>query len=162
MRGPVHNLRPPGRESYETARIPGLGPSAGPAGQSDMSFIGGNARLQCVRPAKCLQPGQDLDEIHIGVVAAGAADDLEDVGVAVQRPAIHDPDWLAPQERRKAVAGLTSGRNHRCVSARLWAAGAARCACPVASRLGPRRTVHSGPAHLSRRLFCDCRGLEQH
>ena len=77
----------------------------------------GQARLQRARPAKPLKPGRDLGVIEAGVVAAVGADDLEHVGVAAFRLAVHDPDGLASQARRYPVARLSSAWGHRDVRA---------------------------------------------
>ena len=45
--------------------------------------------------------------IQVGIIAALAADDLKCAGVAAFWLAVHDADWLAPQNGLTAVPGLT-------------------------------------------------------
>jgi hypothetical protein len=67
-------------------------------------------RLQRVRPAKPLKPRRDLGVIHVGIIAAAGADELEHCRIAAFGAAVHDADRLAPHECRPAVAGLTGKR----------------------------------------------------
>jgi len=67
-------------------------------------------RLQRARPAKPLKPRRDLGVIHVWVIAAAGADELEHAGVAAFDAAVHDADRLAPHECCPAVAGLTGKR----------------------------------------------------
>ena len=82
-----------------------------------MPVILRKARGQRARPAEPLKPGYDLAVIQPGMVAAVGADDLEHVGVAAFRPAVHQPDRLTPQNCPDAVSALASGRDRRGVSA---------------------------------------------
>jgi hypothetical protein len=82
-------------------------------GQSRVSRVLGNGRLQRPRPAQPLHPGDDFGIIQAGVIAAVRTDELEHVGVTALRVAIHHPDGLPPQNRRQAVVRMTSGRNPR-------------------------------------------------
>jgi hypothetical protein len=44
------------------------------------------------------------------IIAAAGTDELIHIGLAALQTAIDGADWLAPQERRTAVAGLTGER----------------------------------------------------
>jgi hypothetical protein len=77
--------------------------------QPQMLRVGRKARLQDVWPADLLQPRWNLGEIHIGMIAAGAADDLVHAGVAGFALLRH-PDQLAPQAQCLARSGLPSKR----------------------------------------------------
>jgi hypothetical protein len=77
---------------------------------SDVLEIDGQALLEGVRAAKVLEPGRDLGVVHVGIVAATGADDLECVGVAVFDPAVCEAERLTPQPCRPAVARLARGR----------------------------------------------------
>src|SRR6266542_1296491 len=150
MRQPLHFPKLPAGRSTGRAH-PGSDPSAS---QSKVSLILGKARLQRARPAQPLKPGYDLGVIQARVVAAVTANELEHAGVATFRPAVHHPDWLAPQDRPKAVASLASGRGRRGISAWLQAAGMAgsgrACGTCRMSWRGPGgHKVHVRPAHLA-------------
>jgi hypothetical protein len=67
-------------------------------------------RLQRERPAELLKPRRDVRVVQVWMIAAGRADELKSVGVAAFHPALHDTDWLAPNVRRLAMAGLASKR----------------------------------------------------
>ena len=54
---------------------------------------------------------RDVPVVHIRVITALPADELERVGVAAFHPARHDASRLAPQARRAAVARLAGQRN---------------------------------------------------
>jgi hypothetical protein len=54
---------------------------------------------------------RDVPVVHIRVITALTADELERVGVAAFHPARHDPGRLAPQARRATVARLAGTRN---------------------------------------------------
>ncbi len=79
-----------------------------------MDFIGGQARPHRAGPAQPLKPGRDLAVTQIQAVAAVAADELEQPGIAAVRVALHRPDGLTPQDRHQAVAKLT-GRDHKSI-----------------------------------------------
>jgi hypothetical protein len=49
------------------------------------------------------------------MVAAVAADELKQSGVAAFHPAFHHTGRLAPEDRDLAVAGLASGRVRGCI-----------------------------------------------
>ena len=72
-----------------------------------MSFIGGKARPHRARPTQPLKPGRNLGVVKVQVIAAVAADELEQPGIAAVRVALHCADGLAPQDRHQAVAKLT-------------------------------------------------------
>jgi hypothetical protein len=57
-----------------------------------------------------LKARRDLGVIQVRMVAAAGADELEQAGVAAFQASVGDADWLAPHERRPAVAGLTGRR----------------------------------------------------
>ena len=120
--------------------------------------------FQRARPAEPLKPDWDLGVIQARIIAAVGADDLEQVGVAVLRPAVHDPDRLASQARRCAMAGLTGGRGHLGVSARPRAAGMTGPAAPAGRSLAvPDSTERiselvTGPPGV----FSNCRGPGQY
>ena len=67
-------------------------------------------RLQSERPAKPLKPRRDLGVIHVRIVTAAGADELEHVGVAAFDAAVHEVDRPTPHERRPAMAGLPGKR----------------------------------------------------
>jgi hypothetical protein len=48
------------------------------------------------------------------MVTAVAADELKHVRVAAFGPALHDADWLAPQDNRRPRCGLITGL-HGCL-----------------------------------------------
>ena len=64
-----------------------------------------------VRPADLPKLRRDLGVVQVGMVAAVAADDLERVGVAAFRPAVHHAGRLAPENHRPAMPGLIMGRH---------------------------------------------------
>jgi hypothetical protein len=66
--------------------------------------------LERARPAKPLKLRRDLGVIHIWIVAAARADELERAGVAALDAALCDAGWLAPHECRAAMAGLPDKR----------------------------------------------------
>jgi hypothetical protein len=68
--------------------------------------------MERARPAKPLKPRRDLGVIHVWIIAAAGADELEHAVVAAFDVAVHDADRLAPHERRPAVAGLTGKREY--------------------------------------------------
>ena len=54
---------------------------------------------------------RDVPVIHIRMITALTADELERGGVAAFHPARHDPGRLAPQARRATVARLAGKRD---------------------------------------------------
>jgi hypothetical protein len=69
-------------------------------------------RLQRERPAKPLKLRRDLGVIHVRIIAAARADELEHAGVATFDAAVHDARRLAPHECRPAMAGLPDKREY--------------------------------------------------
>jgi hypothetical protein len=69
-------------------------------------------RFERERPAKPLKLRRDLGVIHIWIIAAARADELEGAGVAALDAAVHDADRLAPHECRPAMAGLPGKREY--------------------------------------------------
>ena len=129
-----------------------------------------NARLQRVRPADPLQPRWDLGVIQIGMITAGAADDLVRAGVA--GPAlIRHPDQLPPQARCPAMAGLARKRQcHDILGVRAHPRITVMTPAPHAD--APRTASRPDTGHDMRSLgaqlnptsvgSANCRGLEQH
>jgi hypothetical protein len=69
-------------------------------------------RLERERPAKPLKLRRDLGVIHVRVIAAARADELERAGVAALGAAVYDASRLAPHECRPAMAGLPGQREY--------------------------------------------------
>src|SRR5208283_310600 len=72
----------------------------------EVAVIGLQGRRQRARPAEPLQPRRDLGVIHVRIIAAARADELEHAGMAAFGAAVGDAGRLAPHERRPAMAGL--------------------------------------------------------
>ena len=123
-----------------------------------MLVISGQGGLQGAWPAKPLKPRRHRGVIQVRMVAATGADELTHAGIAAAEAAVHDADWLAPDECRPAVTGLTG--NRRCHDAvRLYAQP--RVAAPGRYH---RRCRGSGDCSLSSPpggSSCRHRGLEQ-
>ena len=66
--------------------------------------------LERARPPKPLKLRRDLGVIHVWIVAAARADELECAGAAALDAAVCDAGWLAPHECRAAMAGLPGKR----------------------------------------------------
>jgi hypothetical protein len=92
------------------ARLPGNGRPALSAGLPEVLLVRSQSCLQHVRPADPLKPGRDVPVVHIRVITALTADELEHVGVAALHTARHDAGRLAPQARRATVACLAGSR----------------------------------------------------
>ena len=67
-------------------------------------------RLKRARPAKPLKPRWDLGVIHVRIIPAARADELEHLGIAAFGAAVDDANRLAPDECRAAMAGLPGQR----------------------------------------------------
>ena len=65
-----------------------------------MFVIRRQGRLERERPAEPLKLRRDLGVVHVRVIAAAGADELEDAGVAAFDAAVHD---AAGWRRTKAV-----------------------------------------------------------
>ena len=66
--------------------------------------------LERARPPKPLKLRRDLGVVHVWIVTAARADELERAGVAALDAAVCDAGWLAPHECRAAMAGLPGKR----------------------------------------------------
>jgi hypothetical protein len=74
--------------------------------QAEVGFVSGHASPDRVWPTDSLQLGCYLAVVAGGIITAVTADDLERVGVAAFRPAVHDAGRLATENGRPAIAGL--------------------------------------------------------
>ena len=63
----------------------------------DVRHVLRGARHEPIGATKALQAGRRVLVLPAGVIAAVAADDLKDVGVAAVRLAIGEVGWLPPQ-----------------------------------------------------------------
>ena len=102
LSGLGRRVRLPGTLAAGAGRVP----RARSGDQPKVPFIRGQGRLQRAGPAQPLQPGRDLAVIKIRVVAAVAADELEQPGVAAFPWVWLPAGRLAPQHRHHAVAQL--------------------------------------------------------
>ena len=68
--------------------------------------------LERDRPAKPLKLRRDLGVIHVRIIAAARADELERSGVPALDAAVYDAGRLAPHECRPAMAGLPGNREY--------------------------------------------------
>jgi hypothetical protein len=73
--------------------------------------IRSQALFKRARPAKPPKPWRDLEVIQVGTIAAAGADELIHVVVAALDTVGRDAGRLVPQDRRGAVAGLTSEKD---------------------------------------------------
>src|SRR5689334_11949490 len=80
------------------------------AGLADVLVVGGKGPLERARPAKPLEPWRRLGVVHVGIVTAARADELEQVSVAALEAAVLDADRLAPHECGPAMTVLTGRR----------------------------------------------------
>ena len=104
---------------------------AGPLVVPHVLVICGDARRDPVGPTDLLELRRDIAVIQAGIVAAVAADELEDVGVAALRLAVNHAGRLAPQNHCPPMPGLTGGQ-HACLLGRgRGGGGALKAAAPV-------------------------------
>jgi len=81
-------------------------------GLADVLVIGGQGRLQPMRPAKPLEPRRRLGVVQVGMVTTAGADELEHIGIAALEAAVYDADRLPPHECGPAMTVL-AGRRKR-------------------------------------------------
>ena len=84
-----------------------------------MAVVGGQGRSNVARPAQPLKPGRDFGVVKIQMIAAVAADELEQPPHAV-RAAVAWARRLAPQHRHQAMAQLTRWDYQRLCGACGW------------------------------------------
>lgn len=91
----------PGTMTAGACRVP----RAWSGDQPKVPIIGGQGGPDRAGPAEPLEPGRDLGVIQVRMVAAVAADELEQPGAAAVWGNLAGA-WLAPQRRHHAVAKL--------------------------------------------------------
>lgn len=135
-----------------------------------MLVICRDARRERVRPADPLQPRWDLGVIQIGMITAGAANDLVRTGGAGPALSGH-PHQLPPQARCPAMAGLASKRQcHDILDVHAHPRITAMTPAPhadaprTAGRPDTGHDMRSPGAQLNPTSVgsANCRGLEQH
>ena len=170
IEGAVRLAAPPrARRAADSGGLNQAEPGGEQQGRQRAKGIARQAPQTSISQLGVTKPRRDLAVIQVWMIAAAGADELIHVVVAAFETAVHDAGRLAPQERRAAVAGPTSGPD----SLDVIRPGAQPRVTAIigASRGDSSRTVGRSGAghdvkvakttHSPHRQRCRCRGLEQ-